>query len=197
MFCVCSPGAAVDAGVSIADDRNTPLVPLTPIEDADADADANNIAHSTPDRSTVAAVLASVLANGDQMKLIDLDLLKTILSNPQIMLQHVPELKLQPNINRAAAGPFHPPQLRTGFDVPSAPIKDMNYYKSLIQQHGGGGGERRDVTKTRRISKPCMYFKSPRGCRNGANCSYQHDTMMPRLGCITEVPSAKRVKLSR
>lgn len=201
------PRAPVDAGESISDDRNTPLVPLTPIEEADA----NNIAESTPQElqaeNIVAAALASVL--GDQMKLIDLDLLKRILSDPKLLQQslYVPEFKLQPNKTsddreaaaslNAAAGPFHPPQLKTGFDVHvrSAPIKDMNYYKSLIQQHGGGG-ERRDVTKARMISRPCIYFKTPKGCRNGAHCAYQHDPMS-RVGCITEVPNAKRLKLSR
>lgn len=211
MWCVCSPRAPVDAGESISDDRNTPLVPLTPIEEADA----NNIAQSTPPvlqaDNIVAAALASVL--GDQMKLIDLHLLKRILSDPKMLQQspYVPEFKLEPNKTSddrgaaatapttAAAGPFHPPQLKTGFDVHvrSAPIKDVNYYKSLIQQHGGGGGgERRDVTKTRMISRPCIYFKTPKGCRNGANCAYQHDPMS-RVGCITEVPNAKRLKLSR
>ncbi|KAI3460376.1 hypothetical protein Pfo_017039 [Paulownia fortunei] len=136
-----------------------------------------------------------------------------------------------------ATGPFYPPQIRTGSipnswpsvpDVISAPSptlgapmkKDINYYKSLIQQHGG---ERRDVLpqfahqsnqsvgtsqeplnfmKSReskpKIMKPCIYFNSSKGCRNGANCAYQHDSSsQQRVNGIPEVQSAKRVKLDR
>lgn len=141
-----------------------------------------------------------------------------------------------------SAGPFYPPgrvgsipsNLRPSVpDVISAPpppsvgppvAKDINYYKSLIQQHGG---ERREVipqqfahqsnppppmtnqeasnmmmkprdTKAK-IMKPCIYFNSSRGCRNGANCSYQHDmsSSQQRVSSIPEVQSTKRVKLDR
>ncbi|KAI3464866.1 hypothetical protein Pfo_021529 [Paulownia fortunei] len=136
-----------------------------------------------------------------------------------------------------ATGSFYPPSrigpipnLRPSVpDLISAPspsvgapiTKDINYYKSLIQQHGG---ERREVMpqfahqssqppvtsqeplnimmKPRdskpKIMKPCIYFNSSRGCRNGANCAYQHD--MPsqqKVASIPEVQSTKRVKLDR
>ncbi|KAH6776601.1 hypothetical protein C2S52_014162 [Perilla frutescens var. hirtella] len=134
----------------------------------------------------------------------------------------------------AASGPFHPPS-RTGSiphlrpsvsDVISAPVpsvaapvtKDINYYKSLIQQHGG---ERREsmppqfshqsnqpeplnnmMMKPRdskpKIMKPCIYFNSSRGCRNGANCAFQHDaTSQQKVNSIPEVQGTKRVKLDR
>lgn len=136
-----------------------------------------------------------------------------------------------------ATGPFYPPSrigsipnLRPSVpDVISAPspsvgapiTKDINYFKSLIQQHGG---ERREVMpqfahqsnqlsgtsqeslnmmmKPRdskpKIMKPCIYFNSSRGCRNGANCAYQHDiTSQQRVNSIPEVQSTKRVKLDR
>ncbi|KAL1534367.1 zinc finger CCCH domain-containing protein 6-like isoform X1 [Salvia divinorum] len=130
----------------------------------------------------------------------------------------VPEINAPYDATRAA-----PPQLRTGFvstacsppvaDVSSAPpcagaVKDMSYYKSLIQLHGGSGGgvpaqscesaKSRDVSKSRTV-KPCMFFNTPRGCRNGANCAYQHDVNVlssrKRMGCVTDVVGAKRVKL--
>lgn len=134
----------------------------------------------------------------------------------------------------AASGPFHPPSrpgsiahLRPSApDVMSAPspsvTKDINYYKSLIQQHGG---ERRDtmpqfahqsnqplgigqeplnnmMMKPRdskpKIMKPCIYFNSSRGCRNGANCTFQHDvTSQQRVNGIPEVQGTKRMKLDR
>ncbi|KAL0351786.1 UNVERIFIED_CONTAM: Zinc finger CCCH domain-containing protein 6 [Sesamum calycinum] len=135
-----------------------------------------------------------------------------------------------------ATGPFYPPSRMGSIpnirpsvpDVISAPspsagapvTKDINYYKSLIQQHGG---ERREtmpqfahqsnqppgssqeplnVMKPReskpKIMKPCIYFNSSRGCRNGANCSYQHDmSSQQRVSSIPEVQNAKRVKLDR
>lgn len=102
----------------------------------------------------------------------------------------------------------------------AAPAKDLNYYKSLIQQHGG---ERRETPqqygnpyghqpltiqepasnpKIReskgKIMKPCIYFNSSRGCRNGANCAYQHDTSLPpRSSGMAEPQNAKRMKLDR
>ncbi|KAK8572579.1 hypothetical protein V6N13_048168 [Hibiscus sabdariffa] len=101
------------------------------------------------------------------------------------------------------------------------PQKDVNYYKNLIQQHGG---ERQEPTqkfnirynqhlrpnqelinnpKSRdsrpKIMKPCMYFNSSRGCKNGANCSYQHDTSSYQSNGnnAAEVSTAKRVKMDR
>lgn len=98
-----------------------------------------------------------------------------------------------------------------------APIKkDINYYKSLIQQHGGERPEpmsqydnRHQQTrpsldlasnpKSRdlrgKIMKPCIYFNSSRGCRNGANCAFQHDVSSQQR--MPEVPSGKRMKMDR
>ncbi|KAL8135650.1 hypothetical protein AgCh_010332 [Apium graveolens] len=117
---------------------------------------------------------------------------------------HTPEVVTMP-----------PPQL----PPPRVPVaKDINYYKSLIQQHGGerpepmpqfnnhlqirpSPGPTNDVMLREyrpRIMKPCMYFNSPRGCRNGANCAYQHDmSAQQRVNGIPEVPSAKRMKMDR
>ncbi|XVF73882.1 hypothetical protein PTKIN_Ptkin13bG0016600 [Pterospermum kingtungense] len=99
--------------------------------------------------------------------------------------------------------------------------KDVNYYKNLIQQHGGerqGAAQKLNNSrcnqqlrpnqevinnpKTRdskpRIMKPCMYFNSSRGCRNGANCAYQHDTSSQNRGNnVSEPPNAKRMKMDR
>lgn len=99
-----------------------------------------------------------------------------------------------------------------------APVKDINYYKSLIQQHGGDtqfgnrinnnhqqlGSSVREPSnnnpKSRdlktKIMKPCIYFNSSRGCRNGANCAYQHDTSsQQRVSGMPESPNAKRMKM--
>lgn len=51
-----------------------------------------------------------------------------------------------------------------------------------------------------KIMKPCMYFNSSRGCRNGANCLYQHDAAAyqprnPNNG--NEMSSAKRMRFDR
>ncbi|KAF8377859.1 hypothetical protein HHK36_031246 [Tetracentron sinense] len=104
-------------------------------------------------------------------------------------------------------------------------MKDMDYYKSLIQQHGGERQETRDKnlpqlgnrqnhhiigvnqeaghnSKPRdlkpKILKPCIFFNSPKGCRHGANCTYQHDTtFQQRFGSMPEAQSVKRMKLDR
>ncbi|KAK4481439.1 hypothetical protein RD792_012331 [Penstemon davidsonii] len=148
-----------------------------------------------------------------------------------------PEL-IAPSMS-TAPGPFYPtsgigfkhnlrPSVPDVIPAPSSSVgvplpKDINYYKSLIQQHGG---ERREVlpqfthqssnqpwtspepsnsTNPRdskpKIMKPCIYFNSPRGCRNGANCAYQHDmSSQQRVSGVPDVQtlqSAKRVKLDR
>lgn len=101
--------------------------------------------------------------------------------------------------------------------------KDLNYYKNLIQQHGG---ERQDTPqqfggrfnsqqpgmnqepvnnnpKSRdskpKIMKPCIYFNTSRGCRHGANCAYQHDPSSQQRGGsnMPEVQNAKRMKMDR
>ena len=47
--------------------------------------------------------------------------------------------------------------------------------------------------------KPCIYFGTPRGCRNGSDCPYQHD--MSNRGEAGKVlmaqQNAKRLKVGR
>ncbi|KAG6406759.1 hypothetical protein SASPL_134368 [Salvia splendens] len=264
-----NPRLPVNAPGSIVDDRSTPLIRMTPIEEADVEL-APSVSHAAdsgpmipqPQRyraegnsmqpNIAQAALAAVSSHKDQMNLIDCELLVRILNNPKSLqqllaisfgTQHVPNMKPPhssgstistnggasvPELNvpydttRAA-----PPHLRSGFvstactppvaDVSSAHCngvaKDMSYYKSLIQQHGGGiptqtcgimskraqeFTKSRDVLKSRTV-KPCMFFNTPRGCRNGDNCTYSHDVNVlssrKRMGCVTEVVGAKRVKL--
>ncbi|KAJ1408807.1 Zinc finger, CCCH-type [Sesbania bispinosa] len=98
-------------------------------------------------------------------------------------------------------------------------VKEANYYKNLIRQHGA---DKQDVQDSQigirhnnfqdmksvhniikpgevifKTQKPCIYFKSSRGCRNGSNCPYQHDMSAP-LGAsnVLVAQSAKRVKLA-
>ncbi|XP_068640098.1 zinc finger CCCH domain-containing protein 6-like isoform X2 [Aristolochia californica] len=104
-------------------------------------------------------------------------------------------------------------------------VKDINYYKSLIQQHGEERPEAQNPTLPQRgkrqsyhnlglnmetiqqqnpkardsrgkIQKPCIYFNTSKGCRHGVNCAYQHDSsFQQRVGSIPEVQSEKRMKL--
>ncbi|KAG5050861.1 hypothetical protein GLYMA_02G049700v4 [Glycine max] len=96
-------------------------------------------------------------------------------------------------------------------------VKDANYYKNLIRQHGA---DKQDIQDSHigirhsnfqdmkpvhnikqgevkhKIQKPCIYFKSPRGCRNGSNCPYQHDVSDQwGAGNVLGAQSAKRLKL--
>ncbi|XP_047976797.1 zinc finger CCCH domain-containing protein 6-like isoform X2 [Salvia hispanica] len=260
-----NPRLPVNAPGSIVDDRSTPLIRMTPIEEDDAEL-APSVSHAADSGPMIPqqgnsmqpniaqAALAALSSNKDQMNLIDCELLVRILSNPKSLqqllaisfgTQHVPNMKPPHSsdstisTNEGASVPelnvpyettrAAPPHLRTGFvstactppvaDMSSAHCngvaKDMSYYKSLIQQHGGSGGgvptqscgimskraqeftKSRDVLKSRTV-KPCMFFNTPKGCRNGDSCTYSHDVNVlssrKRMGCVTEV-GAKRVKL--
>jgi hypothetical protein len=112
-----------------------------------------------------------------------------------------------------------PPGVPSSPSIGATQAKDMSYYKNLIQQHGGdrqetpqqfGGrynhqiGTSQDLVNSKsreskhKIMKPCIYFNTPRGCRNGANCAYQHDSSSQKKGSsIAEVQSAKRMKMDR
>ncbi|KAG8389898.1 hypothetical protein BUALT_Bualt01G0026800 [Buddleja alternifolia] len=256
-----NPSALAGVEDSTTNDQNTPLVPITPIEDDDDPIDTS---------------LNSFTANSNPM--IDPNLLIKILSDPKMVeqlvaspnipspnipnmpsstFQSIPAIGVQKvtqqNMPSASTpympnwrsppkgsfdplsahvtrpdlipsmgttnGPFYPPPRSNNPDPPSTGAhmaKDINYYKSLIQQHGE---ERRDVLpqfaqqsnqpmgisqeppkreSKPKIMKPCIYFNSSRGCRNGANCTFQHE-MSPQqsVGNIMEAQSAKRVKLDR
>ena len=96
-------------------------------------------------------------------------------------------------------------------------VKDANYYKNLIRQHGA---DKQDMQNSfigirhsnfqdmkpvhnfkqgevkHKIQKPCIYFKSSKGCRNGSNCPYLHDVPAQwGAGNIVGAQSAKRLKL--
>ncbi|KAJ6412044.1 hypothetical protein OIU84_005172 [Salix udensis] len=112
-----------------------------------------------------------------------------------------------------------PPGVSSSPSIGSTQAKDISYYKNLIQQHGGDRqeapqqfgsrynhqiGTSQDLVNSKsreskhKIMKPCMYFNTPRGCRNGANCAYQHDSSSQKKGSsIAEVQSAKRMKTDR
>ncbi|XP_028765001.1 zinc finger CCCH domain-containing protein 6 [Neltuma alba] len=114
-------------------------------------------------------------------------------------------------------GPVPPQQVPPPVvSLGAPPAKDVNYYKSLIQQHGGekqetlpylnnirqpvGNQETTHNSRLRepkpKIMKPCIYFNSSKGCRNGANCAYQHDVaFQPRSSAVPGVQSSKRTKM--
>ncbi|KAK7262941.1 hypothetical protein RJT34_30523 [Clitoria ternatea] len=96
-------------------------------------------------------------------------------------------------------------------------VKDANYYKNLIRQHGADKQDMQDShigirhsnfqdlkpvhnikqgEVKHKIQKPCIYFKSSRGCRNGTNCPYQHDVSAQwGAGNVLGAQNAKRLKL--
>ncbi|CAH8357229.1 unnamed protein product [Eruca vesicaria subsp. sativa] len=92
------------------------------------------------------------------------------------------------------------------------PVQQHIGYHRYNSQPGGPNPEmvnsnnnnQRPRDSKQKIMKPCMYFNSSRGCRNGANCSYQHDAAAyqprnPNNGNInnSEMPSAKRMRFER
>lgn len=122
--------------------------------------------------------------------------------------------QVRPTLNAMPTKPTTVP-ISTTFTVKEAQhVKDANYYKNLIRQHGGekqtqesflaqnGHNHFQDLKLVQNIKpgelkaksqKPCVYFNGPKGCRNGHNCPYKHD--MWRAGGILEAQSAKRMRL--
>ncbi|XVE71746.1 hypothetical protein DITRI_Ditri10aG0176500 [Diplodiscus trichospermus] len=103
------------------------------------------------------------------------------------------------------------------------PVKDANYIKNLIREHGRekqeakvnnmaqNGSHFNHIPKMKvvqnlkpvalktKFRKPCMYFNSPKGCRHGFDCPYLHDKSYQwQTGRNLEAPpSAKRMKLGQ
>lgn len=150
---------------------------------------------------------------------------RTVTSTPSIVtLPGGPYYHQQNGVGVGHPNPRLPPPTVIPFSSPPSvgapPAKDINYYKSLIQQHGGErqetlpqfgnrhnhqpGANQESVNNHRsrdlkpKIMKPCIYFNSSRGCRHGANCSYQHDASFQQRGSsVPDVQSAKRMKFDR
>ncbi|TYJ10188.1 hypothetical protein E1A91_A11G191200v1 [Gossypium mustelinum] len=101
-------------------------------------------------------------------------------------------------------------------------VKDTDYFKNLIREHGRDKEEDKGHNMSQTVShinhiqnlkvvetlkpvalktkfrKPCMFFNSSKGCRQGSNCPYLHDnkSLQWQTGRTLEAPSAKRMKLS-
>ncbi|GMI66059.1 hypothetical protein like AT1G19860 [Hibiscus trionum] len=95
-------------------------------------------------------------------------------------------------------------------------VKDANYFKNLIREHGRQKEEAKahNISQTgshlnqiqnlkpgaskTKFRKPCMFYNSSKGCRQGSNCTYLHDnkSLQWQIGRTLETPSAKRMKLS-
>ncbi|CAM0902238.1 unnamed protein product [Alopecurus aequalis] len=113
-----------------------------------------------------------------------------------------------------------PPGTSPAMNFSSAPLRGIPYYKTLIHQHGGERQEppeqqgmqygmyqqsappQTDATNGAsmvsrdtkfRPMKLCAYFNGPRGCRNGANCTFLHDTSAPSRQ--DDSKGSKRIKL--
>lgn len=115
-----------------------------------------------------------------------------------------------------------PPSPSPAMSFANAPVRPMNYYKTLIHQHGGERQEPLEKqqfgmyhqsappqtgtinngmngasmvsrdTKSRPM-KLCAYFNGPRGCRNGANCAFLHDASATSRQ--EQQKGSKRIKL--
>lgn len=143
--------------------------------------------------------------------------------HPQINPQTypMPNVVLPLSLNRQ---PSPVPPLRSNFSSGAPPVKDINYYKSLIQQHGEEKQETLDRNPVQHASynsnfvganglnvvrhssmhqkdaklkfpKPCAYFNTPKGCRHGASCLYQHDSSISQRA--EQPKGSKRIKLDR
>ncbi|KAG7026757.1 Zinc finger CCCH domain-containing protein 6 [Cucurbita argyrosperma subsp. argyrosperma] len=98
-------------------------------------------------------------------------------------------------------------------------LKDLNYYKNLVRQHGE---QKKDAKEQKfelngnnhnqqypnmvhemkagnlkgKNKKNCIYFNTPKGCRNGNDCQFKHDMSNPwRINNVLETQGSKRMKL--
>ncbi|OAY57518.1 zinc finger CCCH domain-containing protein 6 isoform X2 [Manihot esculenta] len=129
---------------------------------------------------------------------------------PNVVLPPLSMMNMQPN---------GAPQTNVAA-VKTNPVKDFNYIKNLIREHGSEKKEMHDRNMSHdgphtehfqnlefaqnmkqretkpKFQKPCIFYRSSRGCRNGSNCPYQHDlTCQFQTGGTMEAPVAKRMKL--
>ncbi|XP_057962220.1 zinc finger CCCH domain-containing protein 6-like isoform X3 [Malania oleifera] len=97
-------------------------------------------------------------------------------------------------------------------------MKDANYYKNLVKLHGGERQETPDPIPSQysslhdhyhdpkpvqdfrqvdlKYQKPCIYFNSSLGCKNGSSCLYQHVTPFKwHADSVWEGHGAKRMRL--
>ncbi|KAK9678773.1 hypothetical protein RND81_11G232300 [Saponaria officinalis] len=86
-------------------------------------------------------------------------------------------------------------------------VKDANYYKNLIRLHGNEGNQTQEHQTLQfqvsapetKVRKPCKFFNSSKGCRNGPTCPFEH-VLSPNLqaGKFMDAHShrSKRLKIS-
>ncbi|KAL9245652.1 hypothetical protein vseg_019277 [Gypsophila vaccaria] len=111
----------------------------------------------------------------------------------------------------------------TSFSVDTRVVKDVNYYKNLVRLHGKGEDETQERHTQQyqvsapeqqyqvsapeqqyqvsapepKVRKPCKFFNSSKGCRNGPTCPFEHATL-PNLqaGKFLKTNRSKRLKIS-
>lgn len=114
-----------------------------------------------------------------------------------------------------------PVPLSSGETVKQQPVKGIDYYKNLIRQHGGETQEnmaqtyqyqnlldnsnlnhqnlkpRETTLKRKHQQKQCVFYNSPKGCRNGTSCPFQHGSVpyQWQTGYPVDEPSMKRINL--
>ncbi|XP_047331529.1 zinc finger CCCH domain-containing protein 6-like [Impatiens glandulifera] len=163
---------------SINNNENTPIIPMTPIEDGDPTME-NNAIYSTKliDFATAACkVLTSSMASGEAVYM-DPDLLFHTLTNPKIV-ENLIRINETAKPNSAVPSHHVSPQKILKEALPIVRPPSIKNDDIGVRQYGCSSRESSSSNNNNyleRIIKPCMYFKSRRGCRNGANCSYKHN----------------------
>ncbi|EOA12520.1 hypothetical protein CARUB_v10026427mg [Capsella rubella] len=96
--------------------------------------------------------------------------------------------------------------INRGDQVSAKPVKNLDYFKNLIREHGGvspatnqnnnykGRVDDMKVVKVK-IQKQCMFFNRAKGCRLGESCLYLHDRSKRLWADVApRFPKAKRLK---
>lgn len=143
---------------------------------------------------------------------------------PQPTVTHIPPMVYPPpapadQLNYGAPPPARDAsyyknliQQHGGERQETQPVQQHLGYRYNLQVGGGPNSEmvnsnnnnQRPRDSKPKMMKPCLYFNTPRGCRHGANCSFQHDVTHyqprnPNNGNIntSEMQNAKRMRFDR
>lgn len=143
----------------------------------------------TPEKSKISSVsleTTTTLASGDPLK------------RPESSKTETTDTVTQPVVSKRKSLSKHFQSSGSSLSSQRGVVKDVNYYLNLVGDHDNYKKDFRsrnnfqDSKKPRnytsnpeeakfKIHKPCKFFKTSRGCRNGSSCPYQHEMSVWRM----------------
>ncbi|KAL9328233.1 hypothetical protein ACSQ67_003236 [Phaseolus vulgaris] len=182
--------------LSIPTSCNAPDISAVPLTTPASTATAfDSLLSPTPEKSTISSVSleTTTLASGCPLKSPESSKTETINTVTQPVVKRGAPLESQ----RKSLSK-HLQSSASSLSSQRGVVKDVNYYLNLVRDHDNYKKDMRsrnnfqDSKKPRnnttnqeeakfKIHKPCKYFKTSRGCRNGSNCRHQHEMSVWRM----------------